>query len=385
MKTLTVKTLVLSASLALNTGCSMVKDLGNATGLGKALGLNRNNNDDSSSDSGATPTVTQPDAAVPVGRLPAGAQAFAQSVSAQTDLPVCDTTTESKVYLVLPSSLYLCKDAQWLALNLKGNDGTNGVNGSNGTSGAVGAIGPQGPQGLQGIQGPAGTNGTNGLAGATGATGATGPQGIQGLTGATGPAGATGATGAVGPQGPTGLTGATGATGATGSAGAFTLKDRLGTDLGYTLVSMNMYSGGTYIVYSAANSASAIYDVRGYPFTTYSIYYSSGLCTGTAYASMGLTGQIMTNLHFFYNNTGKYNPAGTGNVAYKYTGSAVKVVGTTAQISAGTADITLYSYYNNGVCTNSATTGNGEYVAPVTTATWIPAAVATPFQLVPAQ
>lgn len=316
MNTLVVKTLVLLQLLVLSSCLEFL-----------------NGKDSSSGASGgdaAVPPVTTPAPGANVGRPKDGS--FAQAVTSAGSLPICDSSTESKVYLVLPSTLYICQNGNWSQLNLQGATGATGATGAAGAS----VTGPQGPQGIQGAQGP---------------------QGIQG---------AAGATGATGPQGPA------------GAAGSYMIKDNVMADTIYKFVS---YAYPYIIGMHSTTQEMVAYDYRGYPATVGTIYYTGTGCTGTPYIDIAQGVPLVRNVVFIYNANGKYNVNQTGNIVYK-TGAA-RMAGIASEVTAGTADVNLKSKFT-GSCADIAVSPQ-MIVASIGGASHVPAALAAPLYVLPAQ
>lgn len=98
------------------------------------------------------------------------------------DRPPCDAAHEGLlVYVKAERDFFLCTDAAWFAIDLRGRpgadgapglpgkDGMNGLSGAPGARGERGAVGPEGPQGEPGERGEAGPQGEKGDQGEPGA------------------------------------------------------------------------------------------------------------------------------------------------------------------------------------------------------------------------
>ena len=162
-------------------------------------------------------------------------------VQGSSDLPLCDSTTEGRLYYVSSESGFqACSNASWQSIDLTG---PNGEQGPAGTAGPAGADGEAGPEGVAGTSfsiigtvedtsdlgeiyvGDSGdafmVNSTvhihvwSGsewidLGNISGPEGPPGPQGNPGADGAAGSAGSDGEAGPTGPEGPAGEDGAAG-------------------------------------------------------------------------------------------------------------------------------------------------------------------------------
>jgi len=174
-------------------------------------------------------------------------------VQGSSDLPLCDSTTEGRLYYVSSESGFqACSNASWQSIDLTGPNGEQGPAGTAGPAGADGEAGPAGPAGADGEAGPEGVAGTSfsiigtvedtsdlgeiyvggsgdafmvnstvhihvwsgsewiDLGNISGPEGPPGPQGNPGADGAAGSAGSDGEAGPTGPEGPAGEDGAAG-------------------------------------------------------------------------------------------------------------------------------------------------------------------------------